>query len=379
MAGEHPRSARPLRETGVAQVMTSTKVDKHPTAFTATGLPILQVALNVKQMTARLAPLLAPLAAGGDADGPAVRYARLLAYKQGNRGTVHYDVTGLAPGSNGHAGAAAPLVLVGKLYPQATQAQRVDAILRGLWDQTFAAAPGLGVPQPVGCIPELSMLVYVPVEGQPLDEVVAGDDRAAALDAVQRTAVWLATLHTSRLLLDRRFTLDTEVVNLQAWAALVTRTWPEEGPAADRLSADLRASAPGLQLSTAAPIHKDFHYKHVLVDRGLEVIDFDEVRLGDPAYDVAHFCAHLRLLATRITGDPASYADLEAAFMAAYAEKAGAAGAVPFSWFAAYTCLKIAKQLCTTRGVRPRPDGEEQRRQVAVMLAQGLAYRGAAG
>jgi aminoglycoside phosphotransferase (APT) family kinase protein len=159
----------------------------------------------------------------------------------------------------------------------------------------------------------------------------------------------------------------------------VTRTWPEEGPAADRLSADLRASAPGLQLSTAAPIHKDFHYKHVLVDRGLEVIDFDEVRLGDPAYDVAHFCAHLRLLATRITGDPASYADLEAAFMAAYAEKAGAAGAVQFSWFAAYTCLKIAKQLCTTRGVRPRPDGEEQRRQVAVMLAQGLAYRGAAG
>ena len=52
MAGEHLRSARPLRETGVAEVMTSTKVDKHPTAFTATGLPILQVALNVRQMTA---------------------------------------------------------------------------------------------------------------------------------------------------------------------------------------------------------------------------------------------------------------------------------------------------------------------------------------
>jgi aminoglycoside phosphotransferase (APT) family kinase protein len=378
VAGEHPRSARPLRETGVAEVMTSTKVDKHPTAFTATGLPILQVALNVRQMTARLAPLLAPLAAPGDADGPAVRYARLLAYKQGNRGTVHYDVTGLAPGSNGHAGDA-PLVLVGKLYPQASQAQRVDAILRGLWDQAFATAPGLGVPQPVGCVPELSMLVYVPVDGQPLDEVVAGDDPAAALDAIQRTASWLATLHTSRMLLDRRFTLETEVVNLQAWAALVARTWPEEGPAAARISDDLRASASALQLSTAAPIHKDFHYKHVLVDRGLKVIDFDEVRLGDPAYDVAHFCAHLRLLATRATGDPAAYADLEAAFLAAYDERAGAAAAAPFSWFAAYTCLKIAKQLCTTRGVRPRPDGDEQRRQVAVMLAQGLAYRGAAG
>ena len=64
--------------------------------------------------------------------------------------------------------------------------------------------------------------------------------------------------------------------------------------------------------------------------------------------------------------------------MATYAEKAGAPNEALLSWFAAYTCLKIAKQLCTTRGVRPRPDGDEQRRQVAVMLAQGLAYRGAA-
>jgi aminoglycoside phosphotransferase (APT) family kinase protein len=380
--GEPSRSARPLRETGVAQVMTSTRVDKHPTAFTATGLPILQVALNVKQMTARLAPLLATMATAGADDAPAVRYARLLAYKQGNRGTIHYDVSGLGPGGsggNGHGDDISRLVLVGKLYPQATQAQRVDAILRGLWGQAFAASPALGVPRPVGCLPELSMLVYVPVEGRPLDELLAADDRPAAVDAVERTAAWLATLHGSRLLLDRRFTLATEVVNLQAWAVLVARTWPEEGPAAARLADDLRASAPGLELTAGVPIHKDFHYKHVLVDDGVRVIDFDEVRLGDPAYDVAHFCAHLRLLAARTAGDPAALAQLETAFVAAYEALAGPLAAGPFSWFAAYTCLKIAKQLCTLRGVRPRPDGQEQRSQVAFMLAQGLAYRGDAG
>ena len=132
--GEQQPPATPLRETGVAQVMTSTKVDQHPTAFTATGLPILQVALNVKQMTARLAPLLGPLAGPGDAE-PAVSYARLLAYKQGNRGTIRYDVSGLGAGTgaNGHRDEApGSLALLGKLYPQASQAQRVDAILRGL-------------------------------------------------------------------------------------------------------------------------------------------------------------------------------------------------------------------------------------------------------
>ena len=383
MAGEHPRSARPLRETGVAEVMTSTKVDKHPTAFTATGLPILQVALNVKQMTARLAPLLGPIAEGE----PAVSYARLLAYKQGNRGTIRYDVRGLGdlgvPGTaegNGHGGEPGSLALLGKLYPQASQAQRVDAILRGLWGEAFAGADGLGVPRPVGCVPELSMLIYVPVEGEALDDVLAGDDQAAASDAVERTAAWLATLHQARLLLDRRLKLDTEVVNLQAWASLVARTWPVHGDQAARLAADLRASASSLELTTTGPIHKDFHYKHVLVDRGvhgLQVIDFDEVRLGDPGYDTAHFCAHLRLLACRLEGDPDAFRNLEASFLTAYQANAGELAAAPFSWFAAYTCLKIAKQLCTVRGVRPRPDGDEQRRQVGVMLAQGLAYRGA--
>src|SRR6266496_1388682 len=119
--GDRPPPAAPLRETGVAQVMTSTKVDKHPTAFTATGLPILQVALNVKQMTARLAPLLRPLAGPTP---PAVAYARLLAYKQGNRGTIRYQVTGLdLPAAADDDGRPGSVSVLGKLYPQPNQAQ----------------------------------------------------------------------------------------------------------------------------------------------------------------------------------------------------------------------------------------------------------------
>jgi len=346
------------RETGIAQVMTSTSVGKHPTAFHATGLPILQVALNVQRMSAILGPLLAPLARSEAP--PAVFYAKLLAYKQGNRGTVRYEVDGIGDTRT---------VVLGKLYPQVVQAQRVEGILQGLWGQVFAGSDGLGVPRPLGCVPDLSMLVYVPVEGEPLDEVLPGP---GGLRAIELTAAWLRALHDARLPLDRRLQVASELVNVNAWAALVGQAYPDKAAVTARLAADLRAAAIGSQFRTDTPIHKDFHYKHVLVDGGLRVIDFDEVRLGDPMYDVAHFCAHLRLLGCRTLGDPAGFASLERAFLRAYG--GDAARDERFSWFATYTCLKIAKQLCTVRGVRPRPDGEERHRQVRVMLDQAQAY-----
>jgi hypothetical protein len=349
-----------MRETGIAQVMTSTKVGAHPTAFSATGLPILRIALDVERMDHVLAPLLAPLTDGGVR--PRISHAKLLAYKQGNRGTIHYDCVT----RQGEA-----LLVIGKLYPQPAQVTRVDAILRQLAVRAFAETEDLGVPFPLGGVLDLSMLVYVPVDGDPLDDVLVDH---AAPDAIDRTAAWLATLHHAQLELDRRLNPLTEVVNLQAWAALVGRTHEHEADRAARLAAGLEATSSILAGEPEAPIHKDFHYKHVLVDRGVQVIDFDEVRFGDPMYDVAHFCAHLRLLACRNPDQAARIAAAEGAFLRAYTEKYGGEIRPTFFWYAAYTCLKIAKQLCTTRGVRPRPDGEEQVRQLGVMLGQGLSF-----
>ena len=349
------------RETGIQQVMTSTSVGKHPTAFTATGLPILRIALNPEEMTARLAPLLAQV--GGPGGEPRVTYAKLLAYKQGNRGAVQYLVA---------RDGGPPMAVLGKLYPQASQAVRVDAILSALWGAVFGGSPLLGVPRPLGCVPELSMMIYLPVDGRPLDEVLLGDEAGAAIEL---TAAWLATLHRATLPLDRRFHAASELVNLTAWATLIAQSQPEQAEPAAHLAELLQRDAVRLRADVIVPIHKDFHYKHVLVDRGVRVIDFDEVRLGDPMHDVAHFCAHLRLLACRTRdAPPGRFAALERAFLDAYQRRGGAPLDERFPWFAASTCLKIAKQLCTVRGVRPRPDGEERGRQLAIMLAEGLAF-----
>jgi hypothetical protein len=227
------------------------------------------------------------------------------------------------------------------------------------------------VPHVLGCVPELCMLVYVPVEGPYLDEV----DDEQFLANLERAARWLARLHGSPVHLERYLQLKAEVVNVRAWSAMVAHRYPEEGDVAAALAVRVTRAIESLPFERAVPIHKDFHYRHLIVDAGdrqrpprLAVIDFDELRLGEAAVDVGHLCAHLDLLALR-RQLPRPPAELQGRFRAAYAE--ASPGWVPgpaLDCFHGYTCLKIAKQLCTTRGVRPRPDGEEERRQVHEIL-----------
>src|SRR5262245_44794856 len=107
---DHSKPRREMSETDVVKALRSTSISKQPTAFFNTQLPVLQVALDVHKMTDTLAGLLAPLARPGAT--PTVGYAKLLAYKQGNRGLLHYEITGTTEGE--------PLIVYGKLYPDLT-------------------------------------------------------------------------------------------------------------------------------------------------------------------------------------------------------------------------------------------------------------------
>jgi hypothetical protein len=348
-----------LRETGIAQVMTSTSMHKHPTEFYSTQLPILEVALNVERMSAQLAPMLQPLARAGAT--PQVTYAKLLAYQQGNRGLIQYEVTGI--GEND------PCLVFGKLFPALNRAERTFSIMDMLWKDVFADQTQVGVPHPLGCMPELAMLVYIPAEGLFLNEVIAGE---RALSAMELAGTWLGVLHRHRIPLDRKLHMTNEVANLQEWAMLVGQKYPEEAAHANRIAEYLTERAADLPFEIDVPIHKDFHYGHIVIENGLKIIDFDEMRLGDPNFDLAHFCANLHLLSYRNENEVYKFSALQRAFLNAYARETGWTTNERFVYFYAYTCLKIAKQLCTLRGLRPRPEGEEQLRQVQLMLQQGL-------
>ena len=320
-----------------------------------TGPASVRAALDVEGMTGSLRPLLGPFGDGGAA--PVVTRADLLWHKRDHRWTIRYTLDG-----DGDA-------LLGKMYRDTARGRRVHEIMRWLWDQAASGTPELGVPRPLGWIPELSMLVYRSAPGRVLGEAIL-DERAPAY--MDMAAAWLATLHGSRLPLERAFDVGAELANLHAWSSAVAERDPDQARAAYHIARRLSERSSALGAEAGRPIHKDFHYQHVFVAERASVIDFDEARLGDPHFDLAHFCAYLALLVCRFPAMSTTLDRLRDEFLRSYRRHAEWEIDERFAAFYAYTCLKIAKQLCTARGLPPRPQAEEAHRQTAAMLEEGL-------
>ena len=356
-----------LTEVGHRQILhltTASDATKFPANFVDTEFPALWFALNAEMMNDKIYPLLLSIPCLGDE--AAVRSAKLLAYKPGKRGVIRYEASDHGCGEG--------WAVLGKLYPNPYLAERAYKVMQDLSSEVFVGIPHLGISRPLGLISELSMLVFLPAEGRLLGDVIGDRPKASPkmLQIMDLASTWLATFHQHRLQLEKRFQISNEVDNIQDWVGLISKKFPEEADAAQEVARYLLDRLDKLPFETEVPIHKDFHYEHILVDGGLKVIDFDEVRLGDPNLDLAHFCANFYLLAYRKNSHPIQFARLQHQFLETYARHSGWTLDERFVFFYAYSCLKLAKQLCKKRGPRPFPEGEEQRGQVWLMLEQGL-------
>jgi phosphotransferase family enzyme len=318
------------------------------------GLAFLRPALDAGVMEPKLRELLGPRAASG----LRLISGRLIAGKRGSRALIEYRAEMPAGGMH--------LNMIGKHFANRDQARRFYRAAASLDMLTSRSA--FAVPRPLGLLPELALVVYVPVQGHPLDGVILNGDGE---EHVRRAARALALLHASRIPLDRRFDLRRELLSLQAWATLVAASHPEQANAALQLADKLEAAGPTLRARRDVPIHKDFHYQHVVAGRKLALLDLDEMRLGDPSFDVAHFCAYLELLAVRSGRGSETGSALTRSFLDEYAQRAAWRTDERFAFFGAYACLKIAKQLCTSRGVRPWPTGVELQLQLDFILQRG--------
>ena len=323
-------------------------------AVTATTNTALETLLDVEAMTAQLRALLRSPALS-------LQTATLVDHKPGHRAVVHYRGS-----ESGRA-----FAVYGKAYPERTRAARADDLMRRLSEEVFAGASALRVPKPLGFDPDLALVLYTPVVGIPLDRLASTPEFSTAL---ARAARWLATLHGSRLPLDRTLDVAHETANALLWARLVATRDPSAGAAASRLADALRSTGPPNCVDTVSPIHKDFHYGHVIVGEGVGVVDFDELRLGDPNFDLAHFSANLDLLSVRTGAPPTERDRWMDWFLAAYSDATGREPHAGFGWFAAYTCVKIAKQLATGRGPQPRPGRDARAAQIDLILRRGLAW-----
>lgn len=329
------------------------------TPIVAWQWPTLEQATQIPLMDKLLTPLRA--AAFSRCRGR-LKTATLVDGKAQERAVIRYEFT--------DDGTHSPRLLFGKIYANLQRALQVHSAMEWLWREVFGQVREVGAPRPLGLLPELAMVVYVPVEGQFLNELLTQE---RADHWMTLTATWLSCLHQQPLPIAKQFDLANELTNLRAWARQIGQSYPTLFDKANQLVSFLESEAAHLQFQWQTPIHKDFHYQHVLVNGRLAVIDFDEMRLGDPNFDLAHFCANLQLLAYRVPQLENRLAQLQQIFLETYSRQTGWSTDQRFLYFFIYTCIKVAKQLCTQRGPHPRPTGAEQQRQVQMILEEGVA------
>jgi aminoglycoside phosphotransferase (APT) family kinase protein len=107
----------------------------------------------------------------------------------------------------------------------------------------------------------------------------------------------LAALHDTRLPDETGGLLDHVQLGEREWqrfreaAAELGATFPELQPRLERLASMLGGVRPEPQ---PALLHGDFHPAQFLIEAGTpRLIDFDNVCMGDPMYDLARFASHL--------------------------------------------------------------------------------------
>jgi aminoglycoside phosphotransferase (APT) family kinase protein len=300
--------------------------------------------------------------AGG---GLVVEEAQELATASGRRAVVRYRVRGLdGPEAT---------VVVGKAFVEPRRAELLHEHLRLLAAATAALPPGGGasplpVPEPLAHVPELGLVVYRHHDGTPLSRIT---EPAVLMEGVRGAARWLAALHSCRVSLPRHLSLDGETTSTREWAALVGRVHPDLAEDARHLAEGWVSAARSAAAAPVVPLHKDFHPGHVLVGADpmdLHVIDLDEARQGDPAFDLAHFRSYVQLLEGEQA--PGALAD---AFLEEYAAATGWTDRGSLAPFEAYAWLKIARQW--TAAAAPFRAGSAARRRTGVehALMRGTA------
>jgi aminoglycoside phosphotransferase (APT) family kinase protein len=226
------------------------------------------------------------------------------------------------------------------------------------------------VPEPLAYDPRWRLLLLSYAEGDILRSLVLdGRDPSGRME---EAAHWLRAFHQCGVTKGRTFTWRSHLETLASERQAMAKVAPESDHQVEQLLRRFEERGEALSGWAPGPTHRDFSPDHLVIDdQRLTAIDFDECRQYDPMFDVAHFSAHLRLLAFRHGGDATRFDGLVEIFQAAYR-----AGARDFSearvrFYQAVAYFKLAHILAVV--VRPpawKQGTEEFLREADRMLEQ---------
>lgn len=175
-------------------------------------------------------------------------------------------------------------------------------------ERAFSSTPGLSVPQPIACYPDLQALVTHRVDGEPLPRVLSklgGVPSARTVDGVTdvvwRVGSWLKVFQTTEA---SRDPLSLERMRTYLDARL--RPLGELGVCSPGLRErllryfDRRAQEIDSSDLPAVPVHADFTPENVIVAPGcVTVLDFTMAKQGARYLDLAHMFMQIEMLKAR--------------------------------------------------------------------------------
>ena len=296
-------------------------------------LESLPVAVDGAAMAPRLAELL----------GRPVRSVtpRVLRYKPQRKCLVRYDL--------GAAGVVYARVMRHEGWDEARD------VLERLW--AVRDLLSLQLPEPLGVLEDLRMLVFSEVPGSPLFEAA---DRTDFAELCARAGVGLSEFHALPLNFRQPWDERSTPSTLAGSATEFARLLPARAERIGALGAALGRRLAAAPSARPCPVHGDFHGNNLLVGgERIALIDLEDCAMGDPAEDVAANWAQPAWQLPRRLAGREQLLEGRDAFLAAYLEHADAdtAARVPVLG-AAYLFLNAFQAMRRARDPHPREDAE---------------------
>jgi hypothetical protein len=184
--------------------------------------------------------------------------------------------------------------------------EHVFSLLHLLRSSGFNEESDLRVPRPILYLPSLSLLLMEEAEGRLLGTLLA--ERDANLEVhIEGAANWLAKLHDSKVTTTRIRSFDDEIAMTMKFKKSLLNLFPTFSKRIETISEKIintqmrekgtRKRKNNLCDNYVCLIHGDYHPKNIFAaaDSTTTVIDFEESRMGDPAFDLGYFIAQMKM------------------------------------------------------------------------------------
>jgi aminoglycoside phosphotransferase (APT) family kinase protein len=184
--------------------------------------------------------------------------------------------------------------------------EHVFSILHLLRSCGFNEESDLRVPKPILYLPSLSFILMEEAEGKLLGTLFAREtDNLRAY--VEGAAKWLAKLHDSKITNNRVCSFDHEIDTTIKFKKALLNLFPIFSKKIETVSEQIikmqmdksdRMKVKNNQYGNYVRfIHGDYHPKNIFATSNARttVIDFEESRIGDPAFDVGYFIAQMNM------------------------------------------------------------------------------------